>query len=311
MNVLPPHLATVGLTRTFGGSNGVTDVNLAIPEGALFGLLGPNGAGKSTTLRLLTGLLRPERGEIRRQGRPIRPHRKNARTGLGALIEEPGLWTSLTGRQHIDAIARLVGGPVDRDWTEMLVERLAIGPALHRRVGGWSFGMRQRLGILLAMVTRPSLLVLDEPTNGLDPRGIRAVRDLLREQAREHGVTVIVSSHLLLEMEELCTDVAIIDRGRVRLQGNLQELLGSRRALRMHPLPHAEGVRTLTDDLVGEHHVRNMGDHVLVDVNEDPESEARDLVQALAARGIRVGRVETAATRLEDLFLEVTEEPRQ
>ena len=211
-----------GLVKRFGRQAAVAGLSLAVPRRAIYGFLGRNGAGKTTTLRLLLGLLRADAGEIRLFGRTPAQARA-ARAHVGALIEAPALYDHLTGRENLDVTRRLLGlpaGEIDRVLALVDLATAAAG----RRVGGYSLGMRQRLGIARALLGRPRLLLLDEPTNGLDPDGIADMRHLLARLPAEDDVTLIVSSHLLDEIERVATHVGLVDRGRMVLEGPLAQL---------------------------------------------------------------------------------------
>jgi ABC-2 type transport system ATP-binding protein len=214
-----PAIETHGLSRRFGPRTAVDRVDLRVPSGCVYGFLGPNGAGKTTTIRLLLGLIRPDAGSVQVHGEPF------SREGLrriGSLVESPSLYPHLTGRENLEVTRRLLG--TARASVDRALEASRLQSEAHRLVRDYSLGMKQRLGLALALLAEPRLLVLDEPTNGLDPAGIREVRDLLQRLPREHGVTVFLSSHLLAEVEQVAGFVGIIDEGRLRFQGRLEEL---------------------------------------------------------------------------------------
>ena len=212
-----------GLTKRFGDLTAVDHLTFGVPKGSLFGFLGANGAGKSTTLKMLTGLVRPTAGTFylfgeEGLGKPrLRKH-------IGALIEYPAFYDHLSGRGNMQVFARM-GGRVDRAQIEELLETVGLAAAARKKVATYSQGMRQRLGLAQAMLGEPRLLVLDEPTNGLDPEGGREIWTLLRQLVDERGVTILISSHLLNEVEEGCDRVAIIDRGRLVRCDRVADLL--------------------------------------------------------------------------------------
>lgn len=213
-------LETRGLTKRFGrGDNAqtaVADVSLHLKPGKVYGLLGPNGAGKSTTLKMLCGMLRPSGGEILFDGRPWRREDLYA---TGSLIEEPPLYPNLTARENLRVRTTLLGVPESRiDEVLSIVDLANTGT---KRAGRFSLGMKQRLGIALALLAHPRLLVLDEPTNGLDPLGIEELRDLIRSFAAQ-GITVLVSSHILSEVQQMADSVGIITRGRLAYENRLR-----------------------------------------------------------------------------------------
>ncbi|MBY0304270.1 MAG: ATP-binding cassette domain-containing protein [Sphingomonas sp.] len=231
---MPIALHTRSLTKRFARHIAVDDVSMAVPTQAIYGFLGANGAGKTTTLRLALGLLRADSGWVelfgRRVGRDTLPR-------VGALIENPSLYPHLTGRENLDITRRLLG--LDHGEIDRVLAIVDLASAERQRVGGYSLGMRQRLAIARALLGRPQLLILDEPTNGLDPEGIVDMRSLIRRLPATDGATLIVSSHHLAEIEQVATHVGLIHHGRLLLEQPLDVLLGQQTA-----------VEIATDDLV-------------------------------------------------------------
>ena len=198
------------------------EVSLRVPAGSIYGFLGPNGAGKSTTLRLLLGLLRPSAGRVALFGHDLGRQRAAALRRVGALIEMPSLYDHLSGRDNLEATRRLHGLPASR--TAEVLALTGLASEAHRPAREYSLGMRQRLGLALALLPDPDLLLLDEPTNGLDPQGIAEMRQLILRLQGELGKTVLISSHLLPEIERIATHVGVISQGRLLFQGALPEL---------------------------------------------------------------------------------------
>ncbi|WP_406263760.1 ABC transporter ATP-binding protein [Streptomyces sp. NBC_00191] len=209
-----------GLTKTFGSVYAVNDVSFAVPAGQVTGFLGPNGAGKTTTLRMLLGLERPTGGTAVINGQAYRDL-ASPRRMVGAVLEASGVHPGRRGRTHLSLLARAAGLPQQR--VKEVLEVVQLGAAAHRRVGDYSLGMRQRLAVAGALLGDPEVLILDEPTNGLDPAGVRWLRDLLRELAGR-GRTVLVSSHLLSEVTQYADRIVIIAGGRLRYEGSLDRL---------------------------------------------------------------------------------------
>src|SRR5688572_32213732 len=216
-------IETRGLTRRFGARVAVDEVNLSVPAAGVYGFLGPNGAGKTTAIRMLLGLIRPNAGYVRLFGvRAVSSNRSSLMRRVGALVEAPSLYPHLTGRENLEVTRRLLGSP--RESIDVALETVRMTRDAHRRVREYSLGMRQRLGLALALLNRPQLLILDEPTNGLDPAGIHEMRDLIRRLPEEFGVTVFLSSHLLSEVEQIASHIGIIHEGNLLFQGPLSEL---------------------------------------------------------------------------------------
>jgi ABC-2 type transport system ATP-binding protein len=215
-------LSITGLTKTFGHQRAVDDISLTLPERSVYGFLGANGAGKTTTLRLVLGLLRADAGEIVLFGERVRWGRR-PRAAIGALIENPLLYPHLTGRETLDLTRRILDLP--RSEIDRVLELVDLSSAGAKRVGGYSLGMRQRLALARALLGKPRLLLLDEPTNGLDPDGIAAMRSLLRALPQREEITLLVSSHLLGEVQEIATHVGLMHRGRMLVEDHLDRLL--------------------------------------------------------------------------------------
>jgi ABC-2 type transport system ATP-binding protein len=284
---------TAGLKKTFGSRLAVDGVDLRIPRGSAFGYLGPNGAGKTTLIRMLLGLTKPTAGTIRLLGRPIPQQRGQALARIGAIVEEPKFHPFLTGRENL----RIVAAARERESHARIagvLERVGLAHRADDRVKTYSQGMRQRLGVARGLLADPELLILDEPTNGLDPAGIEEFRGLVRELVDE-GRTVVLSSHLLGEVERICDAIAIVDRGRVVVQGPISELTGE-----------ADTVVVATSDdgrareLVGGEVVEGA-----LRVSLDGTTAAainRRLVEA----GFDVNRLEPERISLERRFLEIT-----
>jgi ABC-2 type transport system ATP-binding protein len=297
-------LSAEALTKRFGKREVVSDVSFEIESGEVFGFLGPNGAGKTTTIRMLVGLARPNHGRVRIGGFDVSRDFARAMSHVGCIVESTDLYPYLTGRENLLHFARMLPDAAERRIPE-LATLVALEARLEDRVSTYSLGMRQRLGVAQALLGAPDLLILDEPANGLDPAGIREIRQLIRHLATERGIAIFVSSHLLSEVELTCDRVAIIHRGRTLAMGPVQELLergGAERLLfRSSPAAlAAEVLRPFAAD--GEPRVDGE-EAVSAPVPRDRIPEA---VAALVAAGVRVFGVERQASTLEEIFLEVT-----
>jgi ABC-2 type transport system ATP-binding protein len=283
------------LTKRFGPAIAVNGLDLAVPSGQVYGFLGPNGAGKTTTIRMLLGLIAPSAGQIRLLGRRLPDPRAVAQTG--SMIEEPAFYPWMTGRINLEVLGATGGGCPSGEVTRVL-SLAGLSDVAARKVRTYSQGMRQRLGIAAAMLGRPPLLIVDEPTNGLDPAGIREVRDLLRGLAAQ-GTTVFLSSHLLGEVEQVCDRVAVIVRGRLVEEGAPAALGAIRRRVRVEVAAADTGAAAR---LLARWPARRRNGHFLV---EHDSGQAVNGV--LAAGGVVAGSVTVERPRLEDRFLEITE----
>ena len=216
-------IETKNLNFSFGGNRKVVnDLSLQVPEGSIYGFLGPNGAGKTTTIRLLTGMLLSDKDNIYIHGQSLQRGMPGIFQSLGALIETPSIYGHLTGKENLKVITTLRG--LSSNHIDTYIDIVGLKHAAHRKAKEYSLGMKQRLGIAMALLPDPSLLILDEPANGLDPNGIIEIRELLIRLNREMGKTVFVSSHLLAEIEKTCTHIGIINHGVLRYQGTLEDM---------------------------------------------------------------------------------------
>jgi ABC-type multidrug transport system ATPase subunit len=213
---------TEGLTFNFGKQTVVKSLSLKVPEGSIFGFLGPNGAGKTTTIKLLLNLLKTQEGSIHIFGQELQSNRINILSQIGSLIEQPAIYLHLSGKENLLNRALLLQVPEKR--VNEMLDLVHLTSAAHKKAGQYSLGMKQRLGIALALLSDPKLLILDEPTNGLDPNGIIEVRELLIRLVNQHQKTVFISSHLLAEVERMATHVGIINFGELLFQGSINDL---------------------------------------------------------------------------------------
>jgi ABC-2 type transport system ATP-binding protein len=283
-----------GLSKTFGATVAVDDLQLDVAAGQVYGFLGPNGAGKTTTIRMLLGLIAPSAGRAWLLGRPLPDPGLVARTG--SMIEEPAFYPWLSGRANLEVAAGTSGRRPERAEVSRVLGLAGLDADADRKVKGYSQGMRQRLGLAAALLGSPSLLVLDEPTNGLDPAGIREFRDLLTGLAAD-GTTVFLSSHLLAEVEQVCDRVAVIARGRLVEEGPPGQLGMTRRRVRVqvgdHDIEAAAG-------LLSRWPARRDGAVFVVD-----HEIGRDVNGVLAAAGVIAESVTVEQPSLEARFLEL------
>jgi ABC-2 type transport system ATP-binding protein len=299
-------LATSGLTKRYGPRVALDGLDLSVPSGVVYGFLGPNGAGKTTTMRILTGLVHPDAGQVELLGKPFGRRDRRRLFEVGSLIEAPSFYPFLSGRENLRALGA-TGAPTSDARIGDLLELVNLGARADDRVSGYSLGMKQRLGIAGALLSDPRLLLLDEPANGLDPAGIAGMRDTLRALAAR-GTTVFVSSHILSEVQQLADVVGIIARGRLVREGSIDTLLRAEGSIRIRVAPGELAVALpQLEQAAGPGAVEAAPDGPelgWIAVRTDPE-RAAELNRVLAATGVYASRIE-AGTNLEALFLELT-----
>ncbi|MFF9114185.1 ATP-binding cassette domain-containing protein [Streptomyces massasporeus] len=302
-----PVIATRGLTKRYrGGQLAVDGLDLTVPAGSVFGFLGPNGSGKTTTIRMLMGLIEPTSGTARVLGQPMPRATRAVLPHVGALIEGPALYGFLSGRDNLiryDSADPAADPRTRRARVASALDRVGLTAAAGKKAKAYSLGMKQRLGLAAALLQPRRLLVLDEPTNGLDPQGMREIRTLVRELASD-GTTVFLSSHLLDEIEQVCTHAAVMAQGRLITQGPVAELAaGSRGRLAVTTPDPTDAARVLKEQGVGD--VVIAEDRVVCD---RPDGELADINAALVAAGVRVRGFALEETSLEDAFVALTGE---
>jgi ABC-2 type transport system ATP-binding protein len=287
-----------GLTKRFGERAAVDGVDLVVPAGVAFGFLGPNGAGKTTLIRTLLGLTQPTSGEVSLLGLPQPAKRAEALARVGAIVEEPKFHPHLTGRENLKIVAAARDSEAEARIPASL-ERVGLAHRADERVKTYSLGMRQRLGIARCLLADPSLLILDEPMNGLDPAGILEMRHLIRAFVDE-GRTVFLSSHLLDEVEKTCDHVAIVDQGRIVVQGSVAEISATGDPTVLIEVDDLAAARRVLDGVKLEE------EGIGIRVTLDGEVTAAALNRTLVEAGVAVSRLEPARATLEETFLNIT-----
>ncbi len=294
-------LEATSLTKTYGAVRALDDLSIAIPAGGVFGVLGPNGAGKSTLFRIALGLVRPTSGTARLFGAPAGDVAALRR--VGAMIETPRYPPYLTARDTLRMLAlesgALKGGMGDADINGWL-DRVGLGDAADRPTNGFSVGMKQRLGLAAAFFTRPELVILDEPTSGMDPAGIQEIRALIVDLARREGVTIILASHQLEEVKRVCDRVVILSKGKIAAEGAVDALTAGQARLRLVASPVAQVLATLGDK--GE---PDGPDAVLADIRKD---EAPALIKALVEAGVEITEARWRDADLEGVYLKTLDQ---
>ncbi|GIP24553.1 ABC transporter ATP-binding protein [Paenibacillus sp. J22TS3] len=292
-------IKTNGLTKSYRGRNAVSDLNLEIRKGEIYGFLGPNGAGKTTTIRMLLGLIRPTKGTVEILGKNLKSDKINILRRVGSLVEYPSYYGHLTAVENLEAIRRILDVPKSR--IDEVLEIVSLTKESKRAVKGYSLGMKQRLGIASALLGSPELLILDEPTNGLDPSGIHEIRELIKQMPREHGITVLVSSHLLGEVEQMAGTVGIIRDGRMVFQDTIANLRQKAAGGIDIRVSEAESALWLAKDAG----ITGQAQQNVLHVEGLDDKQVASLVKRLVDNGHLIYRVEEKNKSLEDIFMEV------
>ena len=293
-------LRTRGLTKRFGKRRAVDGLDLEVKRGQVYGFLGPNGAGKTTTIRMLVGLVRPSSGDAEILGVSVRRRVQSLRR-IGALVETPAFYEHLSGERNLDLLAALSGGAT-RERIRQVLDTVGLLDRKGDKVRTYSHGMKQRLGIANALLPQPELLILDEPANGLDPEGLREVRDLIRRLGAEENLTIFLSSHLLHDVEQTCTHVGIIREGHLLVSGSVAEMLGSETQTATITVDDPEraceilaGQPFVTVAAINEEGLRVVAD----------SDRLGDVNAALVSEGLRVSALVPERTSLEEMYLRI------
>ncbi len=294
-------IETSALTKRYGKTNAVDNLCLKVPEGSIYGFLGPNGAGKSTTMKMILGLAKPDSGSVKVLGKTVNPkNRLEILRQTGSLIESPSYYGHLTGRENMQIIAMLKKVP-EKEIAEIL-QIVRLENQQHKKVSHYSLGMKQRLGLACAMLGHPKILLLDEPTNGLDPAGIQEMRELIRSLPSKYAMTVLVSSHLLSEMDQMADYAGIIHHGNMIFQGELDKLhMHSRHQLLIRTLDNESALRLLQESKIP---CKNKGGSLILPGL--PDERTAHLVSLLVEAGVGVLRIEEQQMTLEEIFLHLT-----
>ncbi|MBY7142613.1 ABC transporter ATP-binding protein [Virgibacillus sp. NKC19-3] len=295
-----PIVETNHLTKTHGAVKSVNKVDLHVLEGEIYGFLGPNGAGKTTTLKMLLGLIKPTEGEIHILGKDLRKYRSSILQHTGSLVESPSYYGHLTGLENMLVMKRLRDAPMENVNEALRIVRLE--KQKDKKVNQYSLGMKQRLGMAMALLSFPKLLILDEPTNGLDPAGIGEMRELIKSLPSRYGMTILLSSHLLSEMEQMATSVGIINDGNLLYQGSMDDLRQKSRST----------IQLKTeDDISAQQLLERHGYHLSLEASRitfanNGDAEVAKINKRLIDNDIMVTRIEEKELSLEDIFLELT-----
>jgi ABC-2 type transport system ATP-binding protein len=295
-------IKTEGLTFSFAkGVKTLDDVNLDVPQGSIYGFLGPNGAGKTTTLRLLLGLLRNQHGKIGIFEKDFTAHRIEILKNLGSLIEQPSLYGHLTAKENLEIYRRIY--KCDKTRVQEVLKIVGLENTGKKKSKQFSLGMKQRLSIAIALLHQPQLLILDEPTNGLDPNGIIEVRELMKKLNKEHGTTVLVSSHILNEVERMATHVGIIHKGKMLFQGTLpelQQMKTKQASLEIETNNNSQALQLLQ----GQFSAQIQHEKILIPYKD--KQQAATINKLLVQQGLDVYLLQPQQSDLEQLFIDIT-----
>lgn len=296
-----PILQIQELSKSFRKRVAVDHLSFSVQSGDVFGFLGPNGAGKSTTIRMILSLIKPEHGDINIFGKSVRSLRNKALHGVGALIEDADFYENITARRNLEILARLQN--ISSKRIDEVLELVELSDRAHDKVKSYSHGMKQRLGIAQALLNEPKLLILDEPTTGLDPRGMKEIRELVRQLSGE-GITIFLSSHLLHEVEQVCTSLAIINKGKLIKSGSLDDLFYKTDLFttEFHVSPLEKAKQVLSNQSQVEEVI--VADSALK--VKAPTDQLGVLNKMLVDNGVEVSAIIPRAS-LEDYFLSLTE----
>ncbi len=284
----------------------VDGLDLSVPPGGVHGFLGPNGSGKTSTIKMLLGLVSASKGEMRLFGRQVPARLPEVIDRVGAVVEEPRFVPTFSGRKNLSLLARSIGLP--RSSVDSVLQQVGLTDRARDDYKGYSLGMKQRLAIAAALLKSPDLLILDEPTNGLDPAGIQSIRELIRDLG-ESGVTVLLSSHILAEVQQVCHSVSIIGEGRLLASGKVEDLLGENVSRTRVGVADPQGAKHFLES--AGYAVTRKGDHLVVEGHERPEQ----ITRLLADKGVYVQELTAIRPTLESFFLRLTgrtgEEPAE
>jgi ABC-2 type transport system ATP-binding protein len=291
-----------GVSKVIKGKKIIDSLSFDVYEGEVFGFLGPNGAGKTTTIRMIVGLMRITEGDVVISGKSIKSDFENAVKEVGAIVENPELYKFMSGYQNLKHFARMQKGISEARLKEV-IELVGLTDRIHDKVKTYSLGMRQRLGLAQCLLHKPKLLILDEPTNGLDPAGIREIRDYIRRLAQEEGMAVIVSSHLLSEMEMMCDRIGIIQKGKLVDIQTVRDFVGDSEQIYQFEVNDSVRVEEILSSHTGDFQFEIKENQIQIGL---PKEKVPEVVKLLVEKEIEIYSVMPVAKTLEDRFLEIT-----
>lgn len=295
---------TKKLTKRFGKDYAVEALDMNLPKGEIYGFLGPNGAGKTTTIRMLLGLIQPTAGSVQIFGKDLKKDRIEILKKVGSLVENPSYYPHLTAYENLEALRKIYG--VSKEMIPRVLEIVRLSDVAHKKVKNFSLGMKQRLGIAAALLHNPELLILDEPTNGLDPSGIIEIRNLIKRLPKEFGMTILISSHLLSEIDQIATTVGIVSKGQLIFQDSIEAM---RTLSKQKVLLKVDQTERAWRSLVTRGIQAKIEDD-RISLFDQSDNNVADVVNNLVKDGFAIYRIEEEKRSLEDIFLQMTEEER-
>ncbi|WAC12514.1 ABC transporter ATP-binding protein [Dyadobacter pollutisoli] len=295
-------IQTNGLCHQFGrGDRVVNELTLRVPQGSIYGFFGPNGAGKTTTLKLILGLIKKQTGQIHIYGKPLEQNRVSILKQIGSLIDSPSLYGHLTAVENLLVFQKLYQCRKER--IDQVLELVGLSRTADKKVGRFSLGMKQRLGIAIALLHNPSFLILDEPTNGLDPSGMLEIREMLSRMNQQHGISILVSSHLLSEMEKLVSHVGIINKGQLIYEGALDDLMAKSRQT-SKVIWNTSNAAKAMETLSGRHNAEKLDENKLITPNL-PKSQIDEMNRELLGADVSVYSISGNNKDLESIFIDL------
>jgi ABC-2 type transport system ATP-binding protein len=304
---MDPYIEIHNLSKHYGQIRAVDDLSMRVFPGDIYGFLGPNGSGKSTTIRMMLSLIRPTSGRIMLFGRDLSTDRYKTLSRMGALIEKPDFYNYLSARKNLEILGKLSDIPNLHHRVEEVLELVGLLPRAHSTVRTYSLGMKQRLGIAQSLLHHPDLIVLDEPTNGLDPQGQKEIRDLVKSLNRDNNITILISSHILFEIEQIANRMIIIDKGKALVEGNVQELVNSQDRQVAFVLNDVPGALALLNETAWAQKIlKSNHERIYFKINKE---EIPDLNAFLVLNKLQVFALEPVRS-LEEFFLQITEDEK-
>jgi len=297
-------LSIKNITKIYGKKKAADDVSFDIHEGEIFGFLGPNGAGKTTVIKSILGFILPDKGEVFINGYNTKTDYEKAMASVGGIVENPEMYVTLSARKNIEMYARLHGN-IPKERIDEVIDIVGLSGRSKDPIRKYSLGMKQRIGLAQAMVHKPKLLILDEPTNGLDPTGIHQLRDILKKYAHEDGAAIMVSSHILSEMQLLCDRVGIINNGKLISVCSMEELNNQMNPSTQYNIKVSDidKAKDLLKDNEAVSKIKTNEDLITADINEEDISS---IVRLLVTGGVDISEVRKIESSLEDIFLQIT-----